>query len=158
MPHGYQHEHERGHRLRRRRHSAEALAEGLGWFSIALGTAELLAPRALGRALGMEDQATLIRAYGVRELATGIGILSQDDPTPWMWARVAGDALDLATLSAGLHHRNPARGAVGFAIANVAAVTAIDAICAYALSTERRLPYAPAAREPLAGEQRSQDA
>lgn len=142
MSRQYRYEHEHGHRLPRRRRGAEALAEGLGWFSIALGAAELLAPRALGRALGMEDQVALIRAYGVRELATGIGILSQDDPTPWMWARVAGDALDLATLSAGLHHRNPARGAVGFAIVNVAAVTVIDGICAYALSTERNLPYA----------------
>ena len=126
---------------RPRNGSAAALANGLGWFSIGLGAAELLAPRALGRALGMEDQAGLLRAYGVREVAVGIGILAQDDPTPWMWARVAGDALDLATLAPGLHPANRARGRVAFAMGTVAAVTVLDALCADALSSERRLPY-----------------
>lgn len=121
--------------------SAEALAEGLGWFSIGLGAAELLAPRALSRALGMEAQATLIRAYGVREIAAGIGILTQDDRRPWIWARVAGDALDLATLAVGLHPSNPARGRVAFAMGTVAAVTVLDALCADALSGQPRLAY-----------------
>jgi threonine dehydrogenase-like Zn-dependent dehydrogenase len=62
--------------------SALALAEGLGWFSVGLGLAELVAPERLARFLGMDEHAGLIRAYGVRELATGAGILFQDDPTP----------------------------------------------------------------------------
>ena len=40
------------------------LAEGLGWLSIGLGMVELLAGRALGRALGREDRSELLRAYG----------------------------------------------------------------------------------------------
>ena len=35
---------------------AQGVARGLGWFSIALGVAEVAAPRALTRALGMEGQ------------------------------------------------------------------------------------------------------
>jgi hypothetical protein len=30
----------------------------------------------------MEEHTKLIRAYGAREIATGIGILTQEDPTP----------------------------------------------------------------------------
>jgi len=93
--------------------SARALADGLGWLSIGLGLGELLAPRALTRFLGMEAYAGLIQAYGAREITTGIGILSQDDPAPWLWGRVAGDALDLATLAAGLADDRARTGNVG---------------------------------------------
>jgi len=107
----------------------DALARGLGWFSLALGAAEVLAPGSLARALGMEDKEAIIRAYGLREIATGIAILASDDPTPWVWARVAGDALDLATLSRGLDADNPRKGNVEFALTAVAGVTALDVIC-----------------------------
>ena len=50
--------------------AADTLARGLGVFSIALGVVEVIAARALARTLGMEGQETLIRAYGVREIAT----------------------------------------------------------------------------------------
>ena len=114
------------------------LAEGLGWFSIGLGLAELLAARPLAHALGMEDRAELIRAYGVREIATGVGILTRPDPTPWIWGRVGGDVLDLATLATALGGDNPRAANVGLAIAAVAGVTAVDVICAQSLSSERR--------------------
>jgi hypothetical protein len=109
------------------------LAQGLGWFSIGLGVAELAAPGALARFLGMEERTDLIRIYGMREIATGIGLLSQDDPTPWLWGRVGGDALDLATLATGLGRSNPQRENVGLAIAAVAGVMALDVFCARAL-------------------------
>ena len=78
---------------------AHSMARGLGWFSIGLGLAEVLAPRALTRGLGMEGNEQLVQAYGLREIATGIGILSSDQPAPWIWGRVGGDALDMATLA-----------------------------------------------------------
>jgi hypothetical protein len=68
----------------------------------------------------------------MREIATGIGILSQDDPTPWLWGRVGGDALDLVTLAAGLGRYNPQRESVGLAFAAVAGVMALDVFCARA--------------------------
>lgn len=113
--------------------SAHALAQGLGWFSIGLGLAELLAPRDVARFLGMEEHSELIRAYGAREMVAGVGILAQDDPTPWLWGRVAGDVLDLGTLAMGLRQSNPQRGNVGLAIAAVAGVTALDVLCAQTL-------------------------
>ena len=126
---------------------ARAVARGLGWFSVGLGLIELAAPGALARNLGLERREGLIRAYGARELATGVGILTQDDPRPWIWGRVAGDALDLATLASGLDRGNPERANVGVAMLAVAGVTLLDAWCARALEDERReiaarpLPY-----------------
>jgi hypothetical protein len=115
---------------------SDALARGLGVFSIALGLAEVIAPRALARALGMEGTETVIRAYGVREIATGLGILAADDPTPWIWGRVAGDALDLATLATGLEGDNPKQANLAMAIGSVAMVTALDVYCGQQLSRE----------------------
>jgi hypothetical protein len=112
--------------------SARALAQGLGWFSIGLGIAELAAPGSLARFLGMEERTELIRVYGMREMATGVGILSQDDPTPWLWGRVGGDVLDLGTLAAGFG-RSHQKENVGLAIAAVAGVLVLDLLCAQTL-------------------------
>jgi hypothetical protein len=126
------------------RNAAFALARGLGWFSIGLGALEVLAPRSLARALGEEEQTGLVRAYGVREIATGIGILATNDPKPWIWGRLAGDALDLAGLAMGLRHDNPRKDTVAFALAAVAGVTLLDGFCAAELShSERRERFMP---------------
>ena len=130
----------RGQNGSQRNPSADALARGLGWFSIGLGLAEVLAPRALTRALGLHGQERLVAAYGVREIATGIGILAARDPTPWIWGRVGGDALDLATLAGGLHEGNRNRANVGLAMGAVAAVGALDVYCATALSGGSEAP------------------
>lgn len=120
------------------RGAAQTLATGLGWFSIALGVAEMAVPGALARSLGMRGSERLIQAYGMREVATGIAILSSRDPAPWIWGRVGGDALDLATLAAGLDRDNPRRDNVGLAIASVLGVTALDVVCGMSLSSHDR--------------------
>src|SRR5436305_11233554 len=81
----------------------ERIANGLGWFSIGLGLAEVLAPRELAQFIGIRDSAktrTVLRTYGVREIGAGLGILSQRRPAGWLWSRVAGDILDLSSLAA----------------------------------------------------------
>ena len=56
----------------------EQLATALGWFSLALGATELIAPRSLARAVGIPDVNTsTIRAFGVREVASGLAILAR---------------------------------------------------------------------------------
>jgi hypothetical protein len=117
----------------------ERVAHGLGWFSIGLGLTEVLAGRELGRALGMEDRTGLLRGFGLREIATGLGILSRARPTAWVWGRVAGDALDLAALASGLTEDNPKRDNVALAIATVAGVTAVDIWCAQRLTSRTYL-------------------
>lgn len=77
-----------------------AMARALGWFSIGLGLAQLLAPRALGRAIGVGERPGLIRMLGLRELANGTGLLVAKRRGPWAWARVGGDMMDMALLGA----------------------------------------------------------
>ena len=56
------------------------LGQILGWFSVGLGLAELLAPRAVGRAIGVGDHPAIMRMIGVREIVTGLGMLSERAP------------------------------------------------------------------------------
>ncbi len=122
----------------RSRSANDQLAKGLGWFSIGLGIAEVLAAKTLARSLALEDQETLIRAYGAREVATGVAILASHDPAPWIWGRVIGDALDLATLAfAGQRTEDRRRGNVALAVVAVAAVTVLDVVCARGLEAEK---------------------
>ena len=115
--------------------SAKRLAKGLGWFSVGLGLAELLAPRAIASISGVSNKHTgLIRLYGLRELAAGVTIFSQQQPAAGVWSRVAGDALDLVSLGRAATSPSAKRGRVAFATANVLAVTALDVICAMQLS------------------------
>ena len=115
------------------------LAKGLGWFSIGLGVSELLAPKAIARISGVSNAHTgLIRLYGLREIAAGIMIFSQKNPAPGLWSRVAGDALDLASLGKAFASPRANKNRVAFATANVLAVTALDLIAANQLSTNCR--------------------
>lgn len=110
----------------------EQVAKGLGWFSISLGAVQLLAPRWLGTQIGVGNHPLLMRACGLREVATGAGVLRQPNRATGLWARVAGDALDLSLL--GLAARRGHMPRIGFATAAVAGVALLDLIYA------RRLP------------------
>ena len=115
--------------------NAKRLARGLGWFSVGLGLTELLAPRFIARISGVSENRTgLIRLYGLRELASGVAIFTQKNPAAGVWSRVAGDALDLASLGAAASSPNTNKGRLTFATANVLAVTALDVMCARQLS------------------------
>ena len=113
------------------------VAKGLGWFSIGLGLAEVAAGRQLGRALGIEDRAWLLRAFGVREIAAGVAILALDNPKAGVWARVFGDTLDLAALGSAWTEDNPEKTNLAVAIGTVAGITALDSWCAKRLGSGR---------------------
>jgi hypothetical protein len=115
------------------------LAKGLGWFSIGLGLTELAFPGAIGRMLGLEDRQGLIRAYGAREIAAGVGALSID-PAPAIWARAAGDLVDLATLAMGLKAGGEARRNAAVAIAAVAGITVVDVLVASSIGKATARP------------------
>lgn len=110
---------------------AKTVARALGWFSMALGMAELVMPRRVSRLSGMGgDGSGLLRAYGAREAVTGAALLMADNPTPWLWARVAGDALDVATVAArGLRRQ---RKTTLFALGALAGVALVDVMAAKA--------------------------
>ena len=106
----------------------EQLVRGLGYFSIGLGLAELLAPRQVSRGAGMHRQNYLLRGFGLREIATGIGILTASNPRPWLWGRVAGDVLDVATVAVTADGRKPGR--LGSSFAALLGVGLLDLYCA----------------------------
>lgn len=110
------------------------MARALGWTSLGLGLAQLTAPGALARATGLDDSATartVLPIVGARELASAGPLLAGSRPAPWTWARVAGDAADLALLGTALRsRRGRRRGRVRTAIAVVACVTAVDVFTA----------------------------
>ncbi|MBS4150204.1 transcriptional regulator [Pseudomonadota bacterium DY0742] len=117
-------------------HSARSLARGLGWFSIGLGVVQLLAPRQVSHFIGMPGSETVVRACGIREIATGVGILLSDDPRPWIYGRIGGDALDLAGLGWSIE-RGDQPASAALAAGAVAGITALDVSCAKGLDAER---------------------
>jgi uncharacterized membrane protein len=116
--------------------SVVGTARGLGWFSIGLGLAEVAMPRRLARMIGMDEDDSsrnILFAYGLREIATGVAILTSERPTGAVWARVGGDVLDLATLGRAMADDDSNRGRLTAATAAVLGVAALD------LFTGRRL-------------------
>ena len=118
---------------------ADRMAKALGWFSIGLGLTELIAAKRITRALGMEGKEALVRAFGVRELGSGIVSLSPDKRLG-LWSRVAGDGLDIATLMTAMRHDNPKRDNVAIALAAVLGVTLLDIIGAQGLTARHSRP------------------
>jgi uncharacterized membrane protein len=112
----------------------------LGWFSVGLGLAEVLAPEKVARLIGIEneeDHTTLLRAYGVRELMAGIGILSRPKPTYWLWNRVIGDGADIASLGKAMRNEKNDRTRLTATTLAVLGVTALDIMQSVKLTSEK---------------------
>jgi hypothetical protein len=116
---------------------ADNLARALGWFSIGLGLTELFAAGRVARAFGLEGSETLIRAFGAREIGSGMVTLSTEKKVG-LWSRVVGDAMDLMTLLTALDAPPRQRARVKLALLAVAGMTALDVIGALALSAQER--------------------
>ncbi len=117
---------------------AERLALGLGWFSIALGVAEVVAPRSMARLIGArpnDGTDSTLRVFGAREIAAGVAILRQPDRARWLWSRVGGDAIDLSCLGSWIADEEADRGRLIAAAAAVAGVTALDILAARRVSS-----------------------
>jgi uncharacterized membrane protein len=117
--------------------TARRIARGLGVFSVVLGIAQVAAPRRFTRMIGVRrgDRAeALVRLVGVRELTAGAALLARSRPGGWLWARAAGDVMDLGLLAAALRDRGARRGRVGAAMAAVAGVTVPDVLGGSTLS------------------------
>src|SRR5262249_32158600 len=116
------------------RSTAPWIRRGLALTSLGLGAACLLAPGKLATSVGLRDETRTrrtLRLIGLREVTSGIGLLSGRWPTRWMWGRVAGDAMGLTLLGRAVAtpaKRGSARNrprAAG-AMTALAAITAVD--------------------------------
>jgi uncharacterized membrane protein len=116
----------------RRRLPEDRLARLIGWFSFGLGATQLAAPGIVNRLIGVRDdvRSRLVqRAVGVQELTAAAGIFSQRWPVPFLWSRVAGDAVHLGLLGMGYSkaERPPLTMS---AMGSVAGIGAVDAVAA----------------------------
>jgi uncharacterized membrane protein len=116
-----------------------AMAKALGWLGLGLGLAQVAMPRRVANLIGLpgdEDDQKVVRVVGLREIATGLGILAQARPTPWLWSRVGGDAMDLALLRAAMDSPWARKDRVTAATLAVLGVTAADLLCSTKLTAE----------------------
>jgi hypothetical protein len=119
---------------------ARQLAVGLGWFSIALGLAEVAAPQWVAELAGIEvsrDSRAVISAFGAREIANGLAILAQPENALWVQTRVGGDIADLTALGLALGGAKNDQTRVGAAIAAVAGITLLDVLCSLRLAGDQ---------------------
>jgi len=100
----------------------------LAYFSLALGAMELVAPNLLSRAIGLRPKPGLVRTFGVREMATGLGMLTLPRSPARPGARLAGNAVDL---------RNTRRGRI-VALLAVAGVMALNIYAARRAASRNR--------------------
>jgi uncharacterized membrane protein len=113
------------------------LADGLGYVSLGMGATQVAAPRLVAWLTGARPSRahkSVMRAMGFRELAVGAGIFSSSTTSPWLWARAAGDVMDLALLSPGLMSSQVGRNRRVLALAVVAGVTAFDLVAGRRMS------------------------
>lgn len=103
-------------------------ANALAIFSMGLGLLQVSAPGFVAKLVGLRNERgtrKVLKAIGLRELVSGVGLLSRPSSATWVWARVAGDALDLVLLGSAVRvgAMNPARAmAAGAAVLGVAAI------------------------------------
>ena len=101
---------------------------GLGLFSLALGAAEVIAPQRIAKALGLDPEGTaktVIRVFGLREIAAGAMLVRGPAVSFNAWNRVLGDTMDTAALLLALRSTKKP-GAVLGALAFVGACTGLD--------------------------------
>jgi uncharacterized membrane protein len=111
--------------------SSDAVARALGVLSAGLGAPMVARPDVVDRIAGIDPSRVrrlVTMAVGVREFGAATGLLLRPGPA-WLWARVAGDAMDLGALGTALanHDRRDHRWrrTVG-ATAVIAGIAAVD--------------------------------
>lgn len=112
-------------------------ADALGWASVALGAPMILARRRLLRTAGITPDTlttATITAVGARELMAALQLNVMRHRRIGMWARVAGDTMDLALLGAALRSRRRDGVRLAATIAFIATIFAVDLVTALQLS------------------------
>ncbi|BCJ68508.1 hypothetical protein GCM10009779_50880 [Polymorphospora rubra] len=108
----------------------QSSARVLGWLSLGLGVAALAAQPSVSRLCGVDDSPaarTVLRLAGARELGTAAALLIPRRARWGMWARVAGDAVDLAACAMAMRdRRGDRRQRLTYATLAVAGIAAVD--------------------------------
>jgi len=105
------------------------LSRGLGWLSLGLGLTELAAPRQVADLIGVgpvRRAPATIRALGVREILTGLGLIARPRTRAPLWLRLVGDALDVGLLAWAGSSTRSQRQRNAAALAGLVGASAID--------------------------------
>lgn len=112
------------------------LAAAMGWASLGLAVPMLAMPGRLNRLAGIrDDPATRLwqRIVGARELAAFALIVPGGQRRAGLWARVAGDAKDLALLGIAARRKPKSGARLAATTAAIAAIAALDIYAAQRL-------------------------
>ena len=118
--------------------SGERIAPKLGWFSIGLGVGPARGARRLSNLIGVRALGRFAHASADRRGPRGDGRRGHPGrPTPrrWLWARVAGDMMDLALLGRAFARSRRTASRVAVATASVVGITALDVYAAHPVGT-----------------------
>ncbi|HET9864560.1 MAG TPA: hypothetical protein VFP37_14030 [Steroidobacteraceae bacterium] len=116
----------------------DRLPRRLGYFGLAVGAAELIAPRLLSRVLGLRPQPTLMRAMALREIASSVGTLALPGSAAAPGSRVLGDLMDMAIIGLAAGIKPGRRGRRLLALLAVVGVTALDLYATRRLAARHR--------------------
>lgn len=111
---------------------SDRLSQALGLASLALAT-PLLRPGAFARGVGVADappQRAAVIAVSARELVAAAGLLGARRRRGWLWARVAGDVMDLTLLGRSLRASRKGSSRTTAAAAAVGAISVVDLLAA----------------------------
>ncbi|RKN48603.1 SRPBCC family protein [Micromonospora endolithica] len=121
---------------------AGGLPRALGWLSLAVGVGLLAVPDRIARLTGLDDAPAargLVAVAGVRHLAHAGTLIPGRRATGGAWARLAGDAVDLALLARALpDRRGQRRRRVAVTTAVLGGATAVDLLAALHAGRVRR--------------------
>jgi len=121
------------------------MARLLGLLSIGLGAAELAASRQVSRQVGVHKP-DVVKAFGAREVGNGLLAMAYPDFSWPIWARVAGDVMDLALLAGALGSRNRRRHRAAWAAIGALGITLLDVTVATMLTQREQRAKATAER------------
>jgi uncharacterized membrane protein len=116
-----------------------SLARALGIFSLAVGIAQVIAPRRFAKWVGIDprpERQAAVRAVGFRELGAAAGLLSRPRPVLGQGLRLVGDAMDLALLGRAMRARGVKRDRVTGVLAATAGVAVLDVLGGVQLARE----------------------
>jgi uncharacterized membrane protein len=95
-------------------------------------------PKKLAELIGVDPDGwtpIVLRAMGLREIAAGFGVLAQPRRPAPLWARVAGDLVDLGLLGLAAGTKRTSGARLAGAVAAVAGVMALDIVAAKKIQT-----------------------
>jgi len=119
------------------------VATGLAVFGLVVGAAALFAPGTVAKVTDEPPRKKFLHFFGASEIVAGIAILVARRASPGLWARVAGDALDLGALALSFLSPQASKTRLAISTAAVAGVTALDVVAARRLSRPELLAAVP---------------